>query len=85
MLTGEIYLRMDDTHVPRQRIVAAKGLLLNAERTADLLLARVVDCIFMSGEVVRSGEYSVAGFASGGVDALALVRARLRVPFQERR
>lgn len=85
MLTGEIYLRVDDSHMPRQRIVAAECLLLYAKRAADFLLACVMDCIFVSGEVVRPGEDGVAGLAGGGVNALTFVRTRLRAPLQERR
>jgi len=85
MLTGEIYLRVDDPHMPRQRIVAAECLLLDAKRAADFLLACVVNCIFVSGEVVGPGEDGVAGLAGGGVNALTFVRTRLRAPLQERR
>lgn len=85
MLTGEIYLWVDNPHVPRQCIVAAECLLLYAKRAADFLLARVVNCIFVSGEVVRPGEDGVAGLAGGGVNALTFVRTRLRAPLQERR
>jgi len=85
MLTGEINFRVYNAHMPRQRIVTAERLLLDTKRTTDFLLAYVVNCIFMSGEVVRPGEDGVAGLARGGVDALAFVWTRLRVPLQERR
>lgn len=85
MLTGEIYLWVNDPHMPRQCIVAAECLLLYAKRAADFLLACVMNCIFMSGEVVRPGEDGVAGLAGGGVNALTFVRTRLRAPLQERR
>jgi hypothetical protein len=49
MLTGEIYLWVDNPHVPRQRIIAAECLLLYAKRAANFLLACVVNCIFVSG------------------------------------
>lgn len=81
MLSGEIDLRMDDTHVPRQRIIAAECLLLDAKCAADFLLAGIVNCVFMSGEVIGSREDGVARLAGGGVNALTLVWARLRVPF----
>ena len=85
MLTGEIYFRVDDAHMPRQRIVATECFLFDAKRAADFLLACVVNRIFVSGEVVRPGEDSVAGLAGSGVNALTFVRTRLRAPLQERR
>lgn len=85
MLAGEVDLWMHDAHVPRQRIVAAEGLLLDAECAAHFLLARVVDGVLVARQVVGSREDGVARLAGGGVDALTLVWARLRIPLQERR
>ena len=42
--------------------------------TSDFLFAVVVDGVFMSSEVVTAAEDCVAGFASGGVCFLALLR-----------
>jgi hypothetical protein len=36
-----------------ERIVPAKGLLLGAQRAVHRLLARVVDCVLVSSEIVR--------------------------------
>jgi len=52
VLSGEVESGMDDTHMPRQGIVAREGLFLSAYCTADLLLASVVDGVFVSGKVV---------------------------------
>lgn len=53
-------LRMYDSQVPRERIVPAEGLLLGAQRAVHLLLACVVDGVFVSCQVVRPGENGVA-------------------------
>lgn len=46
--------------MPRERIVPAKALLLGAQRTMHLLLARIVNRVFMSREIVRPGEDGIA-------------------------
>jgi len=79
MLSGEVNLRMYNTHVPCQRIVARESLFLNAQCATDLLLACIVDRILVSGKIVRARENGVARLAGGGVDALTLVWTRLRV------
>jgi hypothetical protein len=52
VLTGEVDLRMDDAHVPCESIVAGKGLLLDTQCATNLLLARVVNRIFVSSEII---------------------------------
>lgn len=64
-----------------QRIVARECLLLDTQCAANLLFARVVNRVFVSGKIVGTREDGVAGLARSGVDALALVRPRLRIAF----
>jgi hypothetical protein len=52
MLSGEVDLRMYNTHVACQCIVAGKGLFLDTKCAADLLLARIVDCVLVTGEII---------------------------------
>jgi hypothetical protein len=80
MLSRKVHLWMHNAHVPRQCIVARKSLLLGTQCTADLLLAAVVNRVLVPGEIVRTGEHSVAWLAGCGVNALTFVRTRLRVP-----
>jgi hypothetical protein len=75
----EVHLGMADTEMAGESIGAAECLLIHAELAANLLLPRIVDGVFVTSKVVRAGEDSVAGLASAGVDALALVRASLGV------
>lgn len=63
----------------RKRIVPTKSLLLGAKMTPHLHLAVVVDRIFVSSKVVRSGEYRIAGLACTWVGALASVRTSLGI------
>jgi hypothetical protein len=49
--------------VTGQRIVPAEGFLLGAVRAVHLDLLRVVNGVFVSGEVVRTREYRVARLA----------------------
>lgn len=77
VFAGEVDLRMDDSHVSGQSVIARERLLLYAKGASDFLLACIVDCVLMTREVVRSREDGVAGLASGGVDALTFVRPRL--------
>jgi len=72
--------RMTNTEVPGESIVSTEGFLLCTQMTADFLLPRIVNCIFVSCEIVRPRENGVAGFASGGVNSFAFVRSVLRVP-----
>lgn len=49
LLPRPIDLRVHDTHVPREGIVARERLFLSAEVAADLLLPCVVDRVLVSG------------------------------------
>lgn len=57
-----------------ERIVSRKGPLLLTQVIAHLHLAVVVDGVLVSYEVVGPGEFRVARFARGGVEARAPVR-----------
>lgn len=85
MLAREINLGMHHSHVTCQCVIAGKGLLLDAESAAHLLLAGIVDRVLVTGQVVRAREDSVARLARGWVDALTLVGARLRVALKDSR
>jgi hypothetical protein len=65
-------LRMNDSQVPRERIVPAEGFLLGAQRAVHLLLARVVDGVFVSCQVVGPGEDCVTWLSGRRIDSLAL-------------
>jgi hypothetical protein len=85
VLAREVHLRVHNSHMPCQCIVAREGLLLNTECTAHLLLASVVDSVLVTSKVVWSREDRVARLARCGVDALTLVRPRLGVAVQDSR
>lgn len=51
-LAWEVDIGMYNPHVPRERIVPRKRLLLRAQMAADLLLAIVMDRILVPSEVV---------------------------------
>ena len=68
-LALEIHIRMTHAEMSCQSIVPAESLLLSAEMTSHLLLACIVDSVFMPREVVRSAEDGIAGLAGRGVDS----------------
>lgn len=78
-LTLKIYFRVYHSHVSGQSVVSAESLLLATELTPDLLLLSIVDCVLMSGEIVRTTEDGVARFARARVDTRAFVWTRLRI------
>lgn len=51
-LAGPINVGVHHAHVPGQGIVPGEGLLFGAQMTSHLLFARVVDRVFMTGEVI---------------------------------
>ena len=53
---------MHNTHVPGQCIVAGESLLLTTVGTPDLLLAVIVDCVLMSGEIAGPQHLNVVLF-----------------------
>ena len=79
LLARPIHFGVHHTHVSGQCIIATEGLLLSAEMASHLLLARIVDRIFMSGKIVGPREDRIAWLASRRVDPLTLVRTSLRV------
>jgi hypothetical protein len=80
MLARKVNLGMDDAHVAGQSIIAREGLFLNAQCTANFLLAHVVNRVFVSGEIVRPREHDVSWLAGGRIPPLALVWAGQGVP-----
>ena len=85
MLSGKVDLGMHYAHMACQCIIARESLFLDTKCTANLLLARVVDSVLVTGQVIGPRKHGVAGFAGGRVDALTLVGSRLRVAFQNSR
>ena len=72
-------LRMHNPHMPRQRIIPRKRLLLPTVLAPHLPLCIVVDRILMPGQIVRSAKDRIAGLACARIFACALVRAGLGV------
>lgn len=70
---------MHDAHVTCQCVIPAECLFLSAQVTPDLLLAIIVDRIFVSRKVVAAAEDRVARLAGARVDLLTLVWTRLVV------
>lgn len=60
-------------------IRTAEGLLFGAKITSYLLLAGVVDRVFVTCEIIRSGEDSVAGLACARIDPIAAMGTSLAV------
>jgi len=83
VLPREVNFGVHDAHVPRERVAARKGFFLLAERAARLLLADVVDRVLVPREIVRPREDGVARLSRSWIDALALVRPRLRVALHQ--
>lgn len=48
------HLRMHNAHMPRQRIVPAKSLLLTAVLAPDLPLRIIMDRVLMPRKIVRA-------------------------------
>ena len=65
--------RMHHSQVPRERVIPAEALLLGAQRTVHLLLARIVDRVFVSREIVRSGEDGIAGLSRRRIISFTLL------------
>jgi len=85
VLAGEIDFRMHDAHVSGERVIPGEGLVLDTKRTANLLLAGIVNGVFMTGQVVRSRENGVARLSSCWIDALTFVGTGLGVARKEGR
>ena len=83
VLAREVNFGMHNAHVPRQSVAAREEFFFLAERASRLLLADVVDRILVPREIVGPREDGVARLSGPGVDALALVRPRLRVALHE--
>lgn len=77
--TRPINIRMHHPHVAGQGIIPRERFFLSTQMTANLLLARIMDGVLMTGEVVRAREDGIARFARGRVGAFAFVRTGLRV------
>jgi len=79
MPARELDLRMAHTVVTSESVGATKCLLVGAKIAAHLLLPCVVDSVLVTGEVVRSGEDSIARFSGAWIDAVAPVWPSLTV------
>ena len=67
---------MHDAHVSCQCVVPAECLFFRTQMASYLLLAIVVDRVFVPREVVAAAEGRVARLAGLGIDLLALVWPR---------
>jgi len=77
--TAEFHFGMHHAHMSGQGVVARKRLVLSAEMTPNLLLACIVDGVFVARKVVGAREDGVAGLAGRWVDPVALVWTCLAV------
>ena len=78
-LARKVDIGMYHSHMSGEGIVPRKCLLLRAQTATNFHLAIVVNGIFVSREVIRARELSVAGLAGRRIDPLTLVRASLIV------
>lgn len=79
VFAGEFHVWVADSVVSREGIGSTKRLFLGAKPTSNLLLPRIMNRIFVSGQVVRSREYRVARLSRARIDSLALVWTSLAV------
>lgn len=70
---------MAHSEMSGERIIPAECLLLGTQMTPHLLLSCIMNCIFVSREIVRSRKDGVARLPRRGVDPLALVGSVLCV------
>jgi len=70
---------MAHSEMSGERIISAECLLLGTQMTPHLLLSCIMNCIFVSREIVRSRKDGVARLPRRGVDPLALVGSVLCV------
>jgi len=85
VLSWKVDFRVDNAHVTGERIASRKGLFLDTECATHLLLARIVDGILVTRQIIRPRENGVTGFSSGRVDSFALMRACLRISRKDSR
>lgn len=79
LLARPVDLRVDNTHMPRQRIIPRESLLLSTEVTPDFLFGRVVFRILVAREIVRTREDNIARLVRCRVDAHATMGSSLRI------
>jgi hypothetical protein len=84
MLAGEIDIGMYNAHVSSEGIRARECLLFLTQCAPDFLLARIMNRILVTRQIVGSREYGVARLARRRVGPLALVRPGLTVPLLQR-
>jgi len=79
VLARELHIRVTHPVMSRQSIRPAEGLLLGAEIAAHLLLAGIVDRVFVTSEIIGPGEDCVAGLARARVDPITAMGPSLTV------
>lgn len=79
VLARDLDFGVADAEVSGKSIGAAEGLFLGTQLATHLLLARIMDRIFVARQVVRPREDGVAGLASARVDAVAAMGTSLAV------
>lgn len=70
---------MADAVMSCEGVRTAEGLFFRAQVATNFLFSRVVNCVFVAGEVVRSGKDGMAWFTSTRIDPITSVWARLAV------
>lgn len=79
VFSGKFHIRVTDSEMSRESVCPTEGFLFGAKTTPDLLLACIVNRVFVSRKIIRTGKHCVAGLAGTGVDPVAAMRACLAV------
>lgn len=79
LLARPVHLGMHHAHVSGEGVIATEGLLLSAKMAPHLLLARVVNRIFVPSKIVGPREDRIAWFARRRIDPLTLVGTSLGI------
>ena len=80
MLADPIHVGVYNTHVSSQGVITREGLFFRAQVAPYLELARIVDRVLMTCQVVRPREDRVARLAGRWIDAVTAMGTGLRVP-----
>ena len=79
LLARPVDFGVHHSHMPGQCIIARESLFFGAQMTADLLLAGIVDRVFVPCQIVGSREDRIAWLSCRRIDPFALVWASLGV------
>jgi len=79
MLARKLHVRVAYPVMPGKCVCATECFLFGAEVASHLLLASVVNGVFVAGKVIWPRENSVARFASAWVDSITAMWTSLAV------